>query len=324
MTEYNWTVVGTGWAASDFAQALNAQGEIYAVVNPHKEHADEFARKFNVKHTFYDYETILKDPKVDIVYIATPHMNHYEYIKQALNANKHVLCEKAITVNAVQFDEIEQLAHQKNLILMEGFTLYHMPIYQKVREMIAQGKLGEIKIVQVNFGSLKDSDPTKRYFSKALAGGALLDIGGYATAFVRMFLEKLHVAQTTVKFYETGVDEMSGIILKNPQEQMAVMSLSFRAKQPKRGVISGTKGYVEINNYPRATKAQVTYTADAHTSVTEELEAGDEEMALQYEVLDMEKYVKEGHDKGELEFSRDIVHLLDDIRSDWGMRYPFE
>ncbi|HIX01787.1 MAG TPA: Gfo/Idh/MocA family oxidoreductase [Candidatus Ligilactobacillus excrementigallinarum] len=324
MTKYNWAIVGTGWAASDFALALNAEGEIYAVVNPHREHADEFAERNHVKHTYYDYDKMLADEQVDIVYIATPHMNHYEYIKRALAANKHVFCEKAITVNAAQFDEVQQLAQEKHLILTEGFTLYHMPLYRKLKELIQTGKLGEIKMIQVNFGSLKDPDPTKRYFSKELAGGALLDIGGYATAFVRMFMKQPHVAQTSVKFYQTGVDEMSGIILKNAQEQMAVMSLSFRAKQPKRGVVSGTKGYVEINNYPRANQAEITYTADAHTSTTETLTVGESELALQYEVRDMERYIDQGHDDGELEFSHDVAHILDDVRSDWGMRYPFE
>ncbi len=114
---------------------------------------------------------MLADPNVDIVYIATPHTFHYEQIKQALNADKHVFCEKAITVNAAQFDEVERLARSKNLILTEGFTLYHMPIYRKVKQLIADGKLGEIKMVQVNFGSLKNDDPMQRFFSKDLAGG---------------------------------------------------------------------------------------------------------------------------------------------------------
>lgn len=107
---------------------------------------------------------MIKDPNIQIIYIATPHTFHYDYIKKALNAGKHVLCEKAITVNADQFDEVEKLAKEKNLILSEGFTFYHMPIYQKVRNLIDNGKLGKIKLIQVNFGSLKDYDPSNRFF----------------------------------------------------------------------------------------------------------------------------------------------------------------
>jgi predicted dehydrogenase len=245
--------------------------------------------------------------------------------KRRLNAGKHVFAEKAITVNAKQFDEVQALAHEKGLILTEGLTLFHMPIYQKVQDLIASGKLGDINMVQVNFGSLKDYDPNNRFFNKDLAGGALLDIGGYATAFARTFLNSQpNVTLTTVKFFETGVDEQSGIILKNPDQQMAVMALSLRAKQPKRGVVSGTKGYVEINNYPRATEALVTYTEDAHSSHTETLTAGDSALALQYEVRDMQRYIEVGHDDGQFAMSHDVSHIMDDVRNAWGMKFPFD
>src|SRR5699024_7903734 len=183
--------------------------------------------------------------------------------------------------------------------------------YEKVRDLISSDKLGDIKLVQVNFGSLKDYDPNNRFFAKELAGGALLDIGGYATAFARMFLnEQPEVTLTTVKFFETGVDE-----------QLAVMALSMRAKQPKRGVISGTKGYVEINNYPRATEAKVTYTLDAHTESHETITAGDSAKALNYEVMDMQRYISQGHDDGQLSLSQDVAHILNRVRDNWGMNY---
>ena len=266
MTKYNWGIIGTGWIAHEMADALQTvKGEVYAAANPNEISLKKFAAEKNIKHLFTNPDEMIQDPNIDIIYIATPHTFHYDYIKKALKAGKHVFCEKAITVNADQFDEVEKLAKDKHLILSEGFTLYHMPIYQKVKKLIRDGKLGQIKLVQVNFGSLKDYDPNNRFFNKDLAGGALLDIGGYATAFARMFLSKQPESiLTTVKFFETGVNEQSGIILKNTKDEMAVMALSMRAKQPKRGVISGTKGYIEISNYPRATEAQITYTASAH------------------------------------------------------------
>lgn len=319
----NWGIIGTGWAAGDMAAALNAvNGEVYAISNPHREHTDDFAAKYHVLHRYYDNKALMNDPQVDIVYIATPHNQHYELIKQALLAGKHVFCEKAITVTAAEFDEVTVLAQKRHLILTEGFTLYHMPLYKQLHQLIAAGKLGTIKMVQVNFGSLKDPDPRHRYFNRELAGGALLDIGGYAVAFVRQFLRDLNVAATSVQFYQTGVDEMAGVVLKNGHEQMAVISLSFRAKQPKRGVVSGTKGFVEVNNYPRANQATVTYTTDAHTATTTTMTVGASDLALQYEVQDMERYVTQGHDDGELAMSADIAHLLNEIRINWGLRFP--
>lgn len=324
--KYNWGMIGTGWIAHEMADALNSvNGTIYAVADLNKDKLNKFASEKNISKTYTDPDEMIKDPKVDIVYIATPHTYHYEYIKKALNAGKHVFCEKAITVNAAQFDEVQLLAQKKNLILTEGLTLLHMPIYKKVNQLIASGAIGEVKLVQVNFGSLKDYDPNNRFFNKALAGGALLDIGGYATAFARIFLnEQPNNILTTVKYFETGVDEQSGIILKNPSEQMSVMALSMRAKQPKRGVISGTKGYIEISNYPRATTAEITYTEDAHTQTSDTISAGNADQALEYEVSDMQHYIEEGHDEGQLNLSKDVSHILDSVRNEWGMKYPFE
>ena len=326
MKKYNWGMVGTGWIAHEMADALNAvNGEIYAVADVNEEMLKKFADEKKISKKYSDPDRLVEDPNVDVIYIATPHTYHYEYIKKALNAGKNVFCEKAITVNSKQFDEVQKLAKEKNLILTEGFTLYHMPIYNKIKKIVDEGALGDIKLVQVNFGSLKDYDPKNRFFNKDLAGGALLDIGGYATAFARTFLaEQPNVTLTTVKYFETGVDEQSGIILKNSKEQLAVMALSMRAKQPKRGVISGTKGYIEVNNYPRATKASITYTEDSHTQVEKEITAGDAKEALHYEVEDMQRYIKQGHDDGQLSISHDVSHILSNVRNAWGMKYPFD
>lgn len=308
------------------ADALNAvNGQVYAVADVNEEMLKKFASEKHTKKTYSNPDDLIADPNVDIVYIATPHTFHYDYIKKALNANKHVFCEKAITVNARQFDEVEKLAQEKGLILTEGFTLYHMPIYQKVLNLIKDSKLGQIKMIQVNFGSLKDYDPKNRFFNKDLAGGALLDIGGYATAFARTFLDEAPESiLTSVKFFETGVDEQSGIIMNNTKDQMVVMALSMQAKQPKRGVVSGTKGYVEINQYPRATEADITYTASAHEEKHEKISAGDSDKALQYDVADMQRYIDQGHDDGQLQMSHDIAHILTSVRTTWGMKYPFD
>ena len=101
---------------------------------------------------------------------------------------------------------------------------------------------------------------------------------------------------------------------------MVVMALSMRAKQPK----SGTKGYVEINHYPRATEADITYTASAHEEKHDKITAGDSDKALEYEVQDMQRYIDQGHDDGQLQMSHDIAHILTSVRTSWGMKYPFD
>ena len=189
-------------------------------------------------------------------------------------SGKHVFCEKSITVNSRQLEECVAIAQEKGLVICDGMTLLHM------------------KMVQVNLGSCKEYDVKNRFFSKELAGGALLDIGVYATSFARYFMKsKPDVVLTTANYFETGVDETSEILLKNPDGEMAVMALTMRAKQPKRGVVAGEKGFIEIYDYPRAAKATITYTESGKTEV---IEAGESAKAPQYEVADMQDY--DGYD----------------------------
>lgn len=264
----------------------------------------------------------MADPEVDVVYIGTPHNYHYETLMRAVGAGKHVFCEKAITVNARQLEEVAALGLERGVVVMEGMTIYHMPLYQKLREMVDSGAIGRVKMIQVNFGSCKEYDVKNRFFDKALAGGALLDIGIYAMAFARFFMEtRPNVILTTPQYFETGVDEQSGIILKNDRGQMAVTALTLRAKQPKRGVVAGEYGYIEVDNYPRAQRAVITYTADGRREVIEAGKTGD---ALCYEVRHMQEAIESRAGIAPLALSRDVMAILTAVRGQWGMQYPFE
>ncbi|HFO0432174.1 TPA: Gfo/Idh/MocA family protein [Enterococcus faecium] len=321
--KYNWGIVGTGWIAHEMGDALrNVNGEIYAVCDANLAGAQKYAAEYDVKHAYGSFDELLADSSLDIVYIATPHNFHYEMMKKALEKNKHVFCEKAITVNDRQLEECVAIAKEKNLTISDGVTLLHMPLYKKLKEILGSGKLGRVKMVQVNFGSCKEYDVTNRFFSKELAGGALLDIGVYATSFARFFMSsKANVVLTTANFFETGVDESSGIILKNSDDEMAVMALTMRAKQPKRGVVSCEEGYIEVNEYPRAASATITYTSDGHTEV---IEAGESKKALEYEIKDMEDYISNQSGEQNLQYIRDVMATLTSVRNQWGMVYPFE
>ena len=323
MKKLNWGILGTGWIATEMGEALNAvNGEIYAVCGTSMKKAQDYAEKYGVAKAYASVDEMLADENIDIVYIATPHNLHYQQILQSLKAEKHVFCEKSITVNSRQLEECVAIAEEKGLVICDGTTLLHMPLYKKLKQMIEEGAIGAVKMVQVNFGSCKEYDVKNRFFSKELAGGALLDIGVYAASFARYFMSsKSDVVLTTANYFETGVDETSGILLKNPDGEMAVMALTMRAKQPKRGVVAGEKGFIEINNYPRADKATITYTEDGRTEV---IEAGKTAEALQYEVQDMQDYVWNHSGKDNLRIVRDVMETLSAIRNQWGMVYPFE
>ena len=322
MKKLKWGILGPGNIARDFAQALNrVNGEVYAVASRNKERAEKFARENNVKKAYGSYDEIIKDKDIDVVYIATPHSNHYEYIIKSLNNNKHVLCEKAITVNERELEEALKIAREKNLVLEEAMTLFHMPLYEKVIKKINNEDLGKVNMVQVSFGSFKEYDENNRFFNLDLAGGALLDIGTYALSFARYFLSSMpEEILSTVKKAKTGVDEQSGIILKTKEEEIATISLAFRSKMPKRGIVSCDNGFITIDNFPRANKATINYL----DGTVEVIECGEEEKALDYEVSFMEEKINENKESNSIELTYDVTKIMNKVRKDWGIIYPFE
>lgn len=322
MKKLKWGILGPGSIARDFAQALNrVNGEVYAVASRNKERAEKFARENNVKKAYGSYYEIIKDKDIDVVYIATPHSNHYEYIIKSLNNNKHVLCEKAITVNERELEEALKIARENNLVLEEAMTLFHMPLYEKVIKKINNEDLGKVNMVQVSFGSFKEYDENNRFFNLDLAGGALLDIGTYALSFARYFLSSMpEEILSTVKKAKTGVDEESGIILKTKEDEVATISLAFRSKMPKRGIVSCDNGFITIDNFPRANKATINYLDGA----VEVIECGEEEKALDYEVIFMEERIKENKESNSIDLTYDVTKIMNKVRKDWGIVYPFE
>ena len=323
MSDLKWGILGCGVIANEMAQAFEKMGrKVEGVRSRTQTKTEVFAEKYGVENVYGSYEEMLEDENIDVIYIATPHSQHYENMKKAIGAGKHILCEKAITVNDHQLEEIVSLAEEKNLTVREAMTISHMPLFKELKDRIDKGDIGTVKMVQVNFGSNKGYDSTNRFFALEAAGGALLDIGGYATTFARTFMDEApNTILTTVQYVETGVDEQSGIILKNESDQMAVICLTIRAKQPKRGVVTGDKGYIEVYEYPRASKATITNT---ETGVTETIEAGRTEDALVYEVEAMEGTVSGTFSDNNLEISRDVMKILSSVRTQWGMKYPFE
>ena len=320
---YKWASLGTGVIANELAQAMEALGgKLYSVANRTYDKGVAFAEKYGIEKVYQEIDQVFEDPEVDIIYISTPHNTHINYLRKALAAGKHVLCEKSITLNSEELVEAIQLAEENHVKLAEAMTIFHMPIYRKLSEIVDSGKLGPLKVIQMNFGSYKEYDMTNRFFNRNLAGGALLDIGVYALSFVRWFMTSQPTDMVSqVKLAPTGVDEQAGILLTNAEGEMATVTLSLHAKQPKRGTIAYDKGYIELYEYPRGQKAVITYTEDDSQEV---IEVGETAKALQYEVLDMEAAVSGRENHLYLNYSRDVMELMTQLRKDWGLVYPEE
>lgn len=322
--QLNWAILGVGEIANQMAEELAAAGRrIYSVGNRRKERAVAFAEKYGVGKVYDCLEELFVDPEVDAVYIATPHNSHYEYIMKALENGKHVLAEKAITLNSGELAEVAALAKEKELVLAEAMTLWHMPLYRRLSQELSEGRFGKVQVITANFGSVKDYDMTNRFFNMDLAGGALLDLGVYSLSAIRSFMKiSPECTWGQVKLAPSGADEQSVILLTNEEGQMATVALSLHAKQPKRIMISCEKAYIEIMEYPRADKAVI---VDAITGERREIEEGSQKCALLYEIEDMETAVAEKKPEiMKLESSCDVMAVMTKLRKGWGVKYPGE
>lgn len=322
--DLNWAVLGTGVIANEMAQALVKMNKrLYAVANRTHQKALDFAERYGVQKVYDQIDEVFEDEAVDIIYITSPHNTHYEFMKKALEHGKHILVEKSITLNSRELDEMIALASEKKLVLAEAMTIWHMPIYKKLWEIVQSGQLGKVQIITMNFGSFKEYNMSNRFFNMNLAGGAMLDIGVYALSIVRSFMEeKPEDIVSQWKASPTGSDEQATILLKNKQEQMATVALSMHSKQPKRAMISCEKGYIEIMEYPRADKAVI---VDAESGERTEIESGETANALYYEMMDMEQAVRSGDASNmQLQYSKDVMDIMTKLRKDWGMKYPGE
>ncbi len=321
-SQLRWAVLGTGVIANEMAAALGRGGRTFAAVgNRTRETAEAFARTYHLPKGYGDFHELCADPDIDAVYIATSHNTHIAFLEQALAHGKHVLCEKAITLNSGELDRAMALAREHHVVLAEAMTIYHMPLYRLLRERLETGALGRVNLIQINFGSFKPYDMTNRFFNPELAGGAVLDIGVYALSLARLFMESApDQVKSFVRKAPTGVDETAGILMSNPQGQLASITLSLHSRQPKRAVISCEKGYIEITDYPRAEQAVI---VDAATKARETVRAGETAAALLYEVEDLERAVQDGGDML-LPCTADVMRIMTGLRREWGVTYPEE
>lgn len=315
MKKYQWGIIGLGNIAHEFAEHFDQEtSELAAVASRTIDKAEAFSQRYHIPKAYGSYQEMLNDQEIDIIYIAVPNRQHSQHIMEALAANKHVLCEKAITMNKKELTEAMKLAEEKNLVLAEAMTIFNMPLYQQLRSLIDTNKLGALKMIQAPFGSYKDPDPTNRFFNPELAGGALLDIGTYAVSFARFFLSSQpEVIASTMVPFETGVDEQSVTILRNKENELATISLTFQAKMPKVGIVAFEEGYITITDYPRADRAEIIF----NDGTKEWIESGSTAQAMNYEIENMVKTIKGELPNRSLFLTHDVIEILDGMQKLW-------
>ena len=322
-------ILGAGRIAGTMARTLNGMKEkdvrftCYAVAARELERAEGFAAEYGFEKAYGSYEEMLSDEAVDLVYIATPHSHHYEHIKLCLNHGKHVLCEKAFTVNAVQAEEVLQMAEEKGLLLTEAIWTRYMPTRGMINELLASGAIGKPSMLTANL--CYAIHWKERIIRPELAGGALLDIGIYPLNFAVMaFGEDIVKAESSVQMTETGVDRQESITLHYADGRMAVLNSSIDSLSDRRGVIYGENGFMEVENINNPQSITV-YGKDYKPVKT--VRCPEQVTGYEYEVISCLDAIEGGRTQcPEMPHADTIrmMKLMDSLRSQWGLKYPCE
>lgn len=319
------SILAPGNIANKMAQAVSGlpQVERYAVASREYGKAKAFADKWGFEKAYGSYLEMLEDPQVELVYVATPHSHHYQYAKLCLEHGKHVLVEKAFTVNAAQAEELIRLSQEKGLLLAEAIWTRYMPSRQMIGELLERGVIGRVTSLTANLGySLGHKE---RMLRPELAGGALLDLGVYTINFALMAFgdEVKHMSSQAVLSPE-GVDFMNSITLTFEDGKMAVLHSNMLAKTDRQGVIYGDQGYLEIQNINNPEEIRV---FDADGCLKARHEVPEQINGYEYEVLACMEAIEKGRTEcpqmPHQETLR-VMRLMDEMRRQWGMKLAGE
>lgn len=318
-------IIGAAKIAGKVAPALAAIPEIqcYAVASRSLEKAEEFARQYGFEKAYGSYEEMLQDPEVELVYVATPHSHHYEHMMLCIAYGKHIICEKAFTLNADQAMKIKDAAAQKGVYVAEAIWTRYMPSRHVIQKVLESGIIGKPNTLTANLSYVIGNVP--RIVEPELAGGALLDIGVYGLNFSMMhFGTDIERVETAVQMTEKGVDAMEVITLFYRDGRMAVLTHSVWCRSDRKGIIHGDKGYMVVENINNPQSLRVYDTEDI---LLEEYDFSDQINGYEFEFQEAVRCIREGKlesDSMPMADTVAVMAFMDSLRKGWGMVYPQE
>lgn len=318
-------IIGAGRIAGFMGETLQGMETVarYAIAARDLERAKAFADQYRFEKAYGSYEEMLEDPSVDLVYVATPHSHHYDHVKLCLEHGKHVLCEKAFTVNEGQARELFAMAKEKGLLLTEAIWTRYMPMRRTLEEVLASRIIGTPHMLAANLSYIIDWKD--RITKPELAGGALLDIGIYTLNFASMvFGDDIETITGTAVFNEHGMDMQENITLVYKDGRMAALNASARSLSDRRGIIYGDKGYIETENINNCGGIKV---FDTDRKLVAAYETPKQITGYEYEV----EACVHAIEHGELECPQmpheetlRMLQWMDELRRQWGIVYPME
>ena len=318
-----WGILGTGFIAGLQTQDLIDNGfTVQAVGSRAPESGRAFSEQFSIPTAHDSYEALVTDPAVDVVYVATPHTYHHAHALLALNAGKHVLVEKPFTINAREAQEIVELAESKGLVALEAMWSRFLPHMRRLREIIHDGTLGEIRKIVASHNQNLPKDPAHRLNDPALGGGALLDLGIYPVSFAFDVFGAPANIKASAAMTATGVDRQTAAIFEYPQGQQALVDCELDAEGANRAAVIGTEGWIDIE--PTWYNPTPFTRYDTHGNVLERFDQPVKGRGMQFQAAEMERLIHAGATAGTVlppGESVAVMAAMDEIRRQIGLSY---
>lgn len=319
-------MLGTGKIARKFADALRGlpEAELLAVGSRAEASARAFAEAYGVPRPYGSYEALAADPEVDVVYVGTPHVQHAENSLLALGSGKAVLCEKPFALNVREARAVVAAARERGLFLMEAMWTRFLPLMDRLRVLLEEGALGEVRLLAADFGIRMDAGPEHRIRNPALGGGALLDLGVYPVSLASMLWGRPERVAGAAHLGETGVDEQGALVLDYGAGRMAVLYTSLLVDTPVEAHVMGTRGRIRLHHRWHHPTRLTLSRAGAEDRTIEVPYEGN---GLGYEAAEVMRCLRAGERESPrmpLEETLQIMETLDRIRAQWGLVYPGE
>jgi predicted dehydrogenase len=318
-----WGIAATGKIAASMCEALGTlpDAEVVAVGSRSQVSADAFAARYGIPHAHGSYDELFADSDVDLIYVASPHSHHQAMTIAALDAGRHVLCEKAFAVNAAQAREMVGAARRNDRFLMEAMWTWFIPAVVDIRRRVLDGEIGELKVVEANFGIPVD-DPDGRHRRIDLAGGAMLDLGIYPVTFARFLAGDPVEAKVSGTLGETGIDATVGGVVTYSSGALGVFHTSLDMMTSLGASVYGTLGRIDVG---APFWNPTTFTVRRHGEEPTVVEIAHQGLA--HEAAHAMERIRGGHlesDVVPLATTVSTMELLDDIRAQLGVVYPEE
>jgi len=321
-----WGIIGTGGIASAFTGDLKLLPDAPAVAVGSRSQgsADAFGDRFGIAARYPTYEALVEDPEVDAVYVATPHPGHHAAALLAINAGKAVLVEKPFTINAGEARDLIAAAQARGTFLMEAMWTRFLPHVIRIREIVASGRLGEIRSVIADHGQWFPKDPDHRIYAPVLGGGALLDLGVYPLSFASMIFGTPTKVTAVSDAAFTGVDAQTSVVLQYGDGRQSISFTSLETRTANTAVINGTDARIEVDG--------VFYSPSSFSVITragevERFDIPHEGHGLRHQAAEVGRCLRAGLTESPiltLAETASIMETMDEVRRQIGLRYPSE